>query len=428
MEDRYCVIGAGAAGLAVARNFQKAGIDYDVYDRHDDVGGLWGYGRSYSAVYRSARLISSRPMTEFREFPMQSDLPDYPGQQAVFEYLRAYADHFNLRQRIRFGVEVTRVEWVGDCWEVETACGLLQRYRGMVLASGFTWDPSFPEIAEEFGGHGIHSVDYKEPETFAGKRVLVVGGGNSGCDIAAELGPHAQRTCLSVRRGYHFIPRYVFGIPSDQFGEFSIRMGTPMWIRQRLNQIIVRILLGNPADLGFPEPDHRVFESHPVVNSEVLAEIRAGNVMAKPDVRAFDGTTAMFADGTSEEFDCVIFATGYKLSFPYLKNMDLNGPSGKPELYLHMFHPRRNDLFVCGMIQPDSGVWGLMDEQARLIAAYINAVGNHPAAAARFDRQKSGPQPDLGGGVQYLDSDRHHTEVEHSSYRTRLYKQIELLS
>ena len=426
--SRYCVIGAGAAGLAVAKNFQDSGIEFDVFDRHDDVGGLWGYGRPYSAVYASTRLISSKPMTEFRGFPMPGEFPDYPGHDAVFHYLKSYADYYNLRAHISFNTEVRYVRRIGDRWEVEYASGEKRLYGGLVLSSGFAWDPNYPDLPGSFHGQSLHSFDYKTPDFTTGKSVLVIGGGNSGCDIAADVGRYASRTFFSVRRGYHFIPRYVFGIPSDQFGEVSIKLGTPVRVRQWINQIIVRLLLGDPVKLGLPKPDHRIFESHPIVNAEVLDEIRTGCVSPKPDVTELRGEKVLFKDGSEEPIDIVIFATGYKISFPYLESHHLDGVNGTPQLYLHVFHPSYDNLFVVGMIQPDSGVWGLMDDQARLIAGFIRAQRSHSDAAGRFKVLKAGPQPDLSGGICYLNSPRHDTEVEHAVYRRILAAHLKNLT
>lgn len=425
--SRYCVIGAGASGLAMAKNFKEQGVDFEVFDRHSDVGGLWGYGRPYSAVYQSTRLISSRPMSEFRDFPMRKELPDYPGHAAVFHYMTDYADHFGLRENIRFETEIETATRAGSYWDVRLKSGEIRRYRGLVLASGVTWDPNYPDLPGEFSGQTLHSIAYKVPADFVGKRVLVIGGGNSGCDIATDLGSKAVKTFLSVRRGYHFIPRYVFGIPSDQFGEIAIKSGTPMWFRQFLNAWIVRLILGDPVKLGLPRPTHRIFEAHPIVNAEVLDEIRQGRVFVKPDVQELLGDKIRFADGSEEMIDTVIHATGYRISYPFIEPSHLNGPAGKPGFYLHLFHPGYDNLFIVGMIQPASGVWGLMDDQAKLIAAYIVANTRGSEAAARFDRLKSGPRPDLSAGLRYIDSARHFTEVDHTVYRKTLREGLRLL-
>ena len=223
----------------------------------------------------------------------------------------------------------------------------------------------------------MHSCGYKSPEIFQDRRVLVVGAGNSGCDIAVEAGRHAERAFLSVRRGYHFIPKYAFGRPTDQVGEVGHRLRLPLGVRRGLNDLVLRTVVGRPEDYGLPRPDHRLLESHPIVNSEILPAIRRGEVRPKPDLVELRGREAVFRDGTSEPIDLIVFATGYRVTFPFLDARDLNSTDGRPNFYLHTFHPTYDDLFIVGNLQPDSGVWPLMDLQARAVAGYIGGAGAH---------------------------------------------------
>jgi hypothetical protein len=140
------------------------------------------------------------------------------------------------------------------------------------------------------------------------------------------------------------------------------------------------------------------------------------------------GDEVAFRDGTSERVDLIVYATGYRVTFPFLAHEELNSADGRPDFYLHVFHPTRDDLFIIGMIQPDSGVWPLMDLQARAVASYIRASGGNGPGIRRMRALKQGPPPDLGGGVRYVRSERHRYEVEHSSYRRRLGEVIRLLS
>ncbi len=212
--DRYCIIGAGSSGITAAKNLKQLGIAFDVYEREDDVGGNWYYGKPCSSICRSTHLISSKPLTEYTDFSMPHDWPDYPGHEQVLAYLRAYADQFGLRPDIRFSTAVERVEPVagGTCWDVTVAppdgASETLRYRGLIICNGHNWYPKFPEYPGEFTGQTLHSADYKTPDVLEGKRVLVVGAGNSGCDIAAESATHARRTFLSTRRGYYYMPKF----------------------------------------------------------------------------------------------------------------------------------------------------------------------------------------------------------------------------
>ena len=302
------------------------------------------------------------------------------------------------------------------------AGGESRTYSGLVVAAGIHWVPSMPEVPGTFDGESIHSRGYKSPDIFRGKRVLVVGAGNSGCDIAVEASQHADRTFLSVRRGYYYIPKYAFGRPIDQVGELSLKLRLPLSIRRPLNQLVLRAVVGRPERYGLPRPDHRLLETHPIVNSQILLALGQGHVRPKPDLVELEGGEVRFKDGSSERIDLIVFATGYQVSFPFLAPRHLNSTDGRPDFYLHVFHPTYEDLFILGMIQPDSGVWPLIDLQAKAVASYIRASGGEVRA------RKQGPRPDLSGGIRYVKSERHRYEVEHSGYARHLRRVIRALT
>lgn len=420
-----CVIGAGAAGLAAARHLSAASIPFEVVERERDVGGIWDVSLPHSPVYRSTHLISSKPLTEFPDFPMPRECPDYPGHAQALEYLRAYARHFGLYEHIRFGQSVVRAERVeGDGWQVTFAGGKSRTYTGLVVASGIHWVPNLPAVPGKFDGEVIHSRGYKSPEIFRGKRVLVVGAGNSGCDIAVEASQHADRTFLSVRRGYYYIPKYAFGRPIDQVGELSLKLRLPLFIRRPLNQLVLKVVAGGPEQYGLPRPDHRLLETHPIVNSQILLALGQGDVGPKPDLMGLEGGEVLFSDGTSERIDLIVFATGYQVTFPFLLPRHLNSTDGRPDFYLHVFHPTYDDLFILGNIQPDSGVWPLMALQAEAVVSYLRAS----PGIGKLRALKQGPRPDLSGGIRYVKSERHRYEVEHSAYARHLRNVIGALS
>jgi hypothetical protein len=176
-----------------------------------------------------------------------------------------------------------------------------------------------------------------------------------------------------------------------------------------------------------PRPDHKLLESHPIVNSQILQSLGHGDIHPKPDLQELRGREVLFKDGTTEPIDLIVYATGYRVCFPFVEPRHLNSADGQPDFYLHVFHPTCDDLFIVGMIQPDSGVWRLMDLQARAVARYIAATRSNGAGLQKVRSLKRGPPPDLGGGIRYLASDRHRFEVEHSSYGRRLKKVIGLL-
>ena len=263
--EKICVLGAGSSGLVVAKNLRQYGIAFDCLEREDDVGGNWYYGRQASSVYRSTRLISSKPLTEYTDFPMPEHYPDHPDQEMVWRYLRSYAEHFDLYRGIEFHTSVSRIEPATDGasgWYVSLASGERRRYRGVVIANGHNWDPRWPNCPGRFDGQVIHSSQYKTPDLIAGRRVLVVGGGNSGYDIATESARHATATFHSMRRGYPLLPRFFRGRPVDQGGEWMLGWRLPLWLRRLAIARVIRLSWRG----RLPTTDHAIFETHPAIN------------------------------------------------------------------------------------------------------------------------------------------------------------------
>jgi len=422
MTRSYAVIGAGPSGLAVMRALQKAGIEATGFEASHDVGGLWDITNPRSTMYASAHLISSRTTTEFAEFPMDSDV-DYPGHRVLKRYFDDYADAFGLRDRFRFGTRVDRLERDGEGWilratardaeGVETV--VEERYDGVVLANGTLAEPNVPAFAGTFSGELMHTSAYKDPSQLTGRRVLIIGAGNSGCDIAVDAVHHAASVEMSVRRGYYFVPRYLFGRPSD-----TLNQGRPLpaRLKQAVDSRVLRAFTGDPVRFGFPKPDYRIYESHPIVNTLVLNHLGQGDLRVRADVERFDGPAVRFRDGTSGDYDLVLLATGYSLDYPFVDREHLNWTGASPRLFLNVFPPSFNGLFVCGMIEASGIGWQGRYEQAELIAAYLAAVEQDPARAARF-RTRVGARawPDLAGGYRYLGLARMSYYVNKDAYR-----------
>jgi hypothetical protein len=255
---------------------------------------------------------------------------------------------------------------------------------------------------------------------------LVVGAGNSGCDIAVEAAQHATSAAISMRRGYHFFPKFLRGLPIDVRGERLHRWGLPAWLRRKIAAWMVYFTVGPLKHYGLPEPEHRLFETHPIVNSQLLYELGHGHIRVKPNIAELRGREILFTDGTQEAFDLIVFATGYKLSFPFLDSQWILNEQGELRLFLNAFHPERDDFLVAGLIQPDSGIWGLADLQCQLFAKYQQALAANAPSATRFQKMKTQGHDDLGNGLRYLNTPRHRLEVEYHSYRARLRKLLTL--
>jgi hypothetical protein len=193
----------------------------------------------------------------------------------------------------------------------------------------------------------------------------------------------------------------------------------PLAARRGLARFVQWIMFG-ATGAALPKPDHRLFESHPIINSQLHYYLGHGRIAVRPNVAELCGDEVRFVDGTREPLDVIVYATGYEIVFPFIDRELLNWRDGKPHLYLNVFHPTNDTLFVIGLIQPDSGQFGLVDYQSRLVAKFIAACDAGAPAAERFRKLKADADTNLSGGMRYLDSPRHLLEVEHYSYRERL--------
>jgi cation diffusion facilitator CzcD-associated flavoprotein CzcO len=421
----YCIVGAGSSGITAGKALKEHGISFEIIEREDDIGGNWYYGIPNSSVYKSTHLISSKRMTEYTDYPMPDDYPDYPGHDQVCAYLRDYARHHGLYDHIRFNTAVENIERTetGN-WIVTLDNGETVEYGGLVICNGHNWDPKFPDFPGEFNGVQLHSAEYKTPDVLKDKRVLVVGAGNSGCDVAVESAQNAAQTFHSTRRGYWYVPKYAFGKPADTINEIPLKLGLPVFMRRWINGLILRVLVGDVRQYGLKKPDHKLLETHPIINQHITYYMGHGMIDPKPDVEELCGDSVRFNDGTVEPIDVIIYATGFKISFPFIDKSYLNWDGNRPDLYINAFHRQYDNLFCIGLIQPDSGQFWIADIQSQLMAKFIQAAKRNLPAAEEFRRVKASETPDMGGGIKYIESTRHLLEIEHHSYRQRIKKHL----
>ena len=430
---RYCVIGAGAAGLTAAKNLREHGFAVDVFELAEMVGGNWNIAHPYSRVYESTHTISSPPFTQYPDFPMPDSWPDYPHHAQIGEYLERYAAHFGLHEVIQFSTEVEHLEPVegGRSWDVTVradGASRTMRYAGVVICNGHNWYPKLPSYPGEFSGVALHSAEYKTPDVLRGRRVLVVGGGNTGCDIAVEAAQNAAASLHSTRRGYWYAPKYNFGRPSDQVSDVFFSLRLPTRLIQMAFESTLKLTIGDITRHGLPKPDHRILETHPINNSQLVYYVGHGDIAPKPDVARLDGDTVHFVDGSSAQVDVIVWATGYLMHFPFIEDRHLNWHDGRPHLYLNAFPPAYDNLFVIGLLQPDSGLFNLMHWQAQVMARFLRAQVADPAAADRFRRARDEHVEERRtGGLRYTDSTRHHLEIEHMDYLRGLADVVHLL-
>jgi cation diffusion facilitator CzcD-associated flavoprotein CzcO len=374
---RTCVIGAGVSGLTAGKALSDWGIPYTCFESSDDVGGNWYFknpnGRS--SAYRSLHIDTSKPSISFKDFPMPDRYPDYPHHSEIAEWLRDYADAFALRDQIRFHTTVERAERLPNGgWRVVLDTGDEDLFDALLVCNGHHWNPSYPEFPGTFDGETVHShhyIDPSDPLDLRDRRVLVVGIGNSAVDIASELSRKgvSEQVFISTRSGAWVVPKYIFGRPSDQV------VATIPWLSLKLQRRLVRplprLVSGRMESFGLPTPNHNFLEAHPTVSSELLLRLGSGDAVAKPNVAELLGDRVRFEDGSVEAVDAIVYATGYRITFPFFDPGFISAPANRLPLYKRMFKPGVDDLAFVGLAQAIPTLFPFAECQSKFLARWL---------------------------------------------------------
>jgi cation diffusion facilitator CzcD-associated flavoprotein CzcO len=372
-----CVIGAGVSGLTSCKALSDFGVPHTCFEASDEVGGNWYFENpnGLSSAYRSLHIDISKPSISFRDFPMPDRYPDYPHHTHIFEWLCDYADAFALRERIRFNSPVRHAErGGGGGWRITLEDGTSECFDALLVCNGHHWDPRYPDFPGWFDGPQIHSHEYVDPSTpldMYGKRVLVVGIGNSAVDIVSEL---ARKTVcdvvfISTRSGAYVVPKYIFGKPADQVVKTNPRIS--LALQRSVAGVLPRIFSGRMEDFGLPTPNHKFLDAHPTVSSELLGRLGAGDAVAKGDVAELLGDRVRFADDSVECVDAIVYATGYNVSFPFFDGDFLAAPENVLPLYKRMLRPGIDDLAFIGLGQAIPTIFPFAELQAKVAARWL---------------------------------------------------------
>jgi cation diffusion facilitator CzcD-associated flavoprotein CzcO len=308
------VIGAGPAGLAVGACLRQAGVDFVILEKEDRLAPAW------RRHYERLRLHTVKRYSALPFLPFPRDYPRYVPRDLMIEYLDSYAARFALQPRLGEAAHSVRRE--GEEWTVETASSSL-RAPFVVIASGVNAEPVIPSIpgAESFAGKALHAVDYVNAAPFAGQSVLVVGLGNTGAEIALDLTEAGARPTISVRNGVHIVPRDFFGFPIQVVGMLATKV-LPGRLNDAMFPKILDPYLGNLSTYGIKRPRRGITEKVdgaakiPVIDVGTVRKIHEGAIKIAPAIVALTAHGAVFAGGNRENFDAVIFATGYRPSYP----------------------------------------------------------------------------------------------------------------
>ena len=372
-----------------------------------------------SPCYKSLHVNSEARVTAYKDHPFPEGSPLYPDHWQMTAYLEGYADRFGLRPLIRFNTEVTAVRPAGAGWTLTTRGGAAEPFDAVVVASGHQSLPRHPPFACDFTGDYLHAHDYRVPEPFAGKDVLVVGIGNSACDIASDICTHAASTTIAARSPVLLMPRMFMGVPTAQVLAKLEKPWMPWPLRRTIRTLIARMAHGTMEQWGFRTPKTR---THPAGHHLLIGHFIWGRITAKPGIRSVEGARVTFDDGTVRRFDAMIAATGYEVETPFLDPAHAPMDGHWPDLFHRVVKPGVPGLYFVGFFNvAGGGNIRMMDDQADWVAALVGGDLTLPApaemqAAIRAERARI--------AKLYPDSPRYGLELDPAIYRADLAREV----
>ncbi|CEM39677.1 unnamed protein product [Vitrella brassicaformis CCMP3155] len=408
-EEKILVVGAGFSGLAVGASFKRHGIPIDIVDANEEIGGNW-----FNGVYNDVHIISSRLETEYKDYPMPKNYPEFPSKAQMLAYLKSYAAHWGVLPMVRLETEVEHIapnDGCGNSYTVtiktktaghqgEAVSPQKHVYKGVIVCTGHHRNRRWPKLEGTFSGEMIHSKDYKTREQLRGKRVLTLGGGNSAMDVNADAAQVAAEAHASLRRGHWILPRTGFGLPLGRL----ITPWWPTWFVRRYTKWLLRIAVGDYRSYGLQKPDHDLYELHPTIHDTFLHYLKLGRIIPHPGVKSVDGKEVTFVDGKTITVDMIVCATGYHLTYPLCEPTLTYWDAGVPKLIEGAFMPGKKNYVIFGTQQPRYGAGALMCRLAELISVLVKVQEGmqHPyadvamkAGIMRYEKRPNKLTPDL---------------------------------
>lgn len=425
---QVCIIGAGSSGITAAKALKEKGITFDCFEKGSDIGGVWRYNNDngVSSAYKSLHINTNRNVMAYSDFPMPDDYPMFPHHSHIIKYFEAYVEHFKLREHITFNTAVVDVLRNNDgTYNVTLDNRQSYDYQYVIVANGHHWNPRFPTPAFQgtFTGEILHSHYYREPEQINGKDVLVVGIGNSAVDIACEAArTHSGKVVISTRSGAYITPNWIWSMPFDNLAN-PLTAKLPLWLQRMLLNATLWLARGRQEDYGVPKPNRPVLSEHPTLSQDLLNLSGRGLIKFKPNIKEFRGKTVVFEDGSEQDFDVIIYATGYKVTFPFLKHyaeFDVE-QTNDIRLFKKVIHPEYKNLFFLALLQPLGAIMPLAEIQAKWIAKIIKGESKLPSKEAMLQSIEDDHQKLV---KRYKQTPRHTLQVDFFTYKASIEKEM----
>lgn len=428
---KVAVVGAGAAGLCAAKTMLDAGFEVTVFEIGSMIGGMWCYenDNQLSSAYRTLHINTSRNVTRFADLDFEDGVQDFPDHWDMQHYLTRYADQFGITQRIRFNSTVINVKPDFDPakdkpkWLLTVQGQQPEAFDTVIAASGHLHVPRHvPQFRNEFSGQYLHSHYYKEPENFVGQRVCVVGVGNSACDIASDLCVTSKRCVLVARSGVLILPKLIFGRPFTDLSSKLQKPWIPYGVRRRLIKAMTWLVHGDMQRLGFKRPDSR---THTTSNGTIVTDVAYRRVHVRQGIERIDGKTIHFTNGSSEQFDVLIGATGYHTELTFLEPGLVRQNDTKIDLYKRIVPPDWPGLYLMGFFNTDTALMFIFEHQAKWIREIELGNAQLPAPQAM---QEDLEQRRQWVKTNYRDTRRHDLEEESVPYIQALKKSLKAMT
>jgi hypothetical protein len=360
----------------------------------------------------------------YSDFPMPEDYPEYPHHSQIAKYFDDYVAHFGIREKITFKTGVVDVSsGENGIWRVTLHDSRILEYSAVLVANGHHWDARRPDFHGRFSGKQMHAHDYKTPDGFEDSSVLIVGIGNSAVDIACDICRVARRTFLSTRRSAHVLPKYVLGKPIDHFTS-PLGSYVPLALQRAVFRLLAWTARGSQESYGIPKPKHKLLQEHPTISSDLLLRAGHGDIKIKPNIDTLAGESVRFVDGSTEKIDTIIYATGYNISFPFLKPEIFTVDNNNLPLYHGVVHPDLANLYFIGFLQPLGAIMPLAELQSQWVAGLIAGEYRLPDRAAM---QKAISDWQAKMRKRYIDSPRHTIQVDFYPYVRTIRREMKSL-
>jgi len=381
------IVGAGWSGLLACKYCLSEGLKTLVLESRDSIGGIWAYSndQTLGGVMKSTETMSSRCITEISDFPMPITYPDFPSHQQILAYLKLYCANFHLEEHIRLGCNVIKVKKIGTMWEITCEDGSAYLANSVVVCSGvhrYPNDVSRHQRFSQYTGKILHSAAIKEISAdYAGKTVIIWGGGESASDIALEASRVAVRVYWCIPNGQWFAPKVVGGWPPFP----SSRRKVADHISSRLRLILSPTHRYSPFISQYFEytfgvnghgqeawrteaPYSRSFLNK---SRNVLSRLKSGHVIPKRDLHHCEGDTVFFTDGSCAKAEFIITCSGYRASFPFFEEPTILAADPRT-WYKHIFYNDDPTLALVGFARPVFGsIPGISELQSRYISLVL---------------------------------------------------------